>query len=412
MYLRIKMKWMTSCLFSLLLIWVIPSSIRAEEKESFLPQLQAKSFVLMDATTGKVLISKNADQSLPPASMTKMMSELLVLDAIQSGKLKWTDKVKMSSRVESVDESQMYLLAGEEETVRELFIGMAVRSANDATVALAEKVAGSEERFVAQMNQKAKKIGMKHTHFYATTGLEKSDYKYPPKTSGNHVMSAYDSALLARYLIKEHPEVLKITSLPRYIFRKGTPRELQSNSTNRMLIGLRNYYQGVDGIKTGYTDQAMFCFTGTAKRNGMRLITVVMGAPTADLSFQETAKLLDYGFTNYQIKTLIKGRKSLPNYPSVPVEDGVKESVSVVTKKDIILPIRKGEESKYTYQVSLPKKIEAPKKKGAVIGKIEVIYAGKKVGNKTDLVVAEEVEKLSWFKQLFRDITAKFTAIF
>ncbi len=406
-----KGKWIT-CI-CLLLFYFYPEVVLAGESDPKPPVIQARSYVLIDYETGRVITGKDEDKPYPPASMTKMMPIFIVLDYIKAGKLKWDDRVKISPRVESIDESQIYLKAGEEMTVKELFIAMVVRSANDATVALTEKIAGSEERFVAMMNQKAKELGLKNTHFYASTGLEKTDYAIPPNTSGSHVMSAKDSALLAMHLIKTHPEVLQYTAISQYTFRQDSDQPLVSNNTNRMLPGRPNYYFGTDGVKTGFTDQAGFCFTGTAQRDGQRWIAVVMGTATANDSFRETARLFDYGFNHFQLKTFFKKNEEPPTQNKVVVKNGVERTASLVVEQPLQLPIRRGEEQHYTYKINVPQEIKAPKKKGTVIGKIQLFYQGKEVPSaSSNIVLAHDVEKLGWFMQLLRDIGDKFSRNF
>jgi D-alanyl-D-alanine carboxypeptidase (penicillin-binding protein 5/6) len=407
-----KGKWIT-CICVLLLYFYPNVALAAESAPDPEPVIHARSYVLIDYETGTVLAGKDEDKPYPPASMTKMMPIFIVLDYIKAGKLAWDDQVKISPRVESIDESQLYLKAGEEMTVKELFIAMVVRSANDATVALTEKIAGSEEKFVALMNQKAKELGLKNTHFYASTGLEKTDYINPPKTSGSHVMSAKDSALLAMHLIKTHPEVLQYTSISQYTFRKDSDQPLLSNNTNRMLPGRPNYYLGADGVKTGYTDQAGYCFTGTAQKDGQRLIVVVMGASTVDDSFRETARLFEYGFNNFQIKTFFKKNEKPPTQNKVVVKNGTERAASLVIDQALQLPIRRGEEQYYTYKVTIPQEIKAPKKKGTVVGKVQLYYRGKEVPSaSSNIVLAHNVEKQGWFMQLLRDIGDKFSRNF
>jgi D-alanyl-D-alanine carboxypeptidase (penicillin-binding protein 5/6) len=291
-------KWyLVFLVFSFIFFSINPSVAFAADN---FPTINAKSYVIMDYSTGKILNAKNMDQALPPASMTKMMTAYIVLSEIKAGIIHWDDVVTVSRRAAAIKQANIDLQPGEKMTVRELFRGMLIESANDATVALAEYIGGSEERFVSMMNWKAKVFHMRNTHFRTATGLDLEDYgKYVPKGTGDNVMSAHDAAILAYRLIHTYPEVLDTTSIPKYTFRAGTKRALTVYNWNLMLPGLKYYYKGVDGLKTGHTDAAGYCFTGTARKNGLRLITVVMGTKSEDARFLETKKLFDYGFSHY-----------------------------------------------------------------------------------------------------------------
>ncbi|MDQ0418887.1 D-alanyl-D-alanine carboxypeptidase [Croceifilum oryzae] len=263
------------------------------------PNVEAESYIIMDAKTGQQVYGKSVNQPRPPASMTKMMTEFVILDRIKNGKLSWDDTVEVSPRAAGIDESQIELEAGEKMSVRELFMAMAVYSANDATAALAEHVAGTETEFVHEMNQKAKELNLNETHFRNATGLNMTDYKEPPNVDGEHVMSAENTANLARTLLQQHPELENIVSTPQYTFYKGTPREKKVINWNRMLPGLDQFYPGVIGLKTGFTTPAGYCFTGVTEQEGKRFITVVMGTKSQDARFTETKKLLDYAFAKF-----------------------------------------------------------------------------------------------------------------
>lgn len=253
--------------------------------------IEAESYILLDMITGKVMTGKNVNQPRPPASMTKMMTAFVVLDEIKRGKLHWDDIVTVSERAAKIDEAQIYLVPGEKITVKELFTGVMVQSGNDAAVALAEHVAGSEEKFVEMMNQKAKLLKLKNTHFLNCTGLNQEDYPDPPQTTGKHEMSAYDTAKLGKMLIVVHPNIFKFTTITTYTFHPGTSREQKVTNWNKMLPGLKHEYKGVDGIKTGSTIAAGYCFTGTIKKGNKRYISVVMGTKSADERFTETADM-------------------------------------------------------------------------------------------------------------------------
>jgi len=260
------------------------------------PDVEARAALLMDASTGAVLAGKLEDEPLPPASMSKMMTEVVVLDAVRRGKLAWDDRVVTSRYAACVEGAQIGFGAGEKWTVRELFEAMTVHSANDAAVALAERTAGSEREFVKRMNRKAREIGLsERTVFANATGLSSDDLQpfREAASEGDSVMTARDAARLARYLVHTYPEVLEVTKQRDVALAS---RKVTLHTTNRMLPGEPFGYKGNDGMKTGYTSDAGYCFTGTVKRGGKRLIAVVMGAPTADARFTETEKLFQFGF--------------------------------------------------------------------------------------------------------------------
>lgn len=261
-------------------------------------QLQASAAFLIDAGTGEVLYEKNADDPLPPASMSKMMTEVIVLDQIQSGSIRWSDAVYPTAYAAAVPGARMGLWEGSSLTVRELFDAMAIYSANDAAVALAEHIAGTEAAFVEMMNEKARSIGLSDRAVFGNaTGLSRTDIMGYEGASSERdtLLSAKDTALLAGYLIGKYPEVLEIT-------KKGSVKVSTQGqalaATNQMLAEQRFEYPGNDGLKTGYTPDAGYCFTGTVKQGGQRLISVVMGADSMDARFIETKKLFEFGFRN------------------------------------------------------------------------------------------------------------------
>lgn len=346
------------------------------------------------------------DEALPPASMTKMMSAFVVLDEIEKGRISWQDQVTVSSRVEAIEESQINLVAGDRVTVRELFTAMLVYSANDATAALAEYVGGgTEEGFVTMMNRKAQQLGLTQTHYLVSTGLDLKDYPIrPPQVPGVHHMSARDTAKLAQALLKTYPEILKTTSIPANTFLKGTNRQSTKSSWNLMLPTMELFYPGVDGLKTGYTRAAGYCFTGTAQRNQLRLISVVMGTESKKNRFTETKKLLDYGFNSFTYTTLLKRQGSLPQ--RLPLPNGVERTVPVVSKEEIKLPIHNGQRQQYSYRVIWKKGLRAPLSKGTVVGQVQVLYQGQPIpGLKAyDLVTSRSIAKGSWLRLFLRSI--------
>ncbi|MFF2094077.1 D-alanyl-D-alanine carboxypeptidase family protein [Paenibacillus sp. NPDC058174] len=258
--------------------------------------IAAEAAILLDAQTGKVIFEKNANAALPPASMSKMMTELLVLDRVNDGLLKWSDKIKTSRYAADAPGAQIGFGPGESWTVRELFEATTVHSANDAAIALAEHIGGTEKKFVRMMNERGKEIGLSDKAVFGNaTGLSMTDLVAFPEASASKEteLTAKDTAKLAYYLISKYPEVLEVTARDSV---KLTSSDARLQTTNMMLSGKPFAYPGNDGLKTGYTERAGYCFTGTAKVDGKRLITVVMGAGTADARFEETQKLLHYGF--------------------------------------------------------------------------------------------------------------------
>jgi D-alanyl-D-alanine carboxypeptidase (penicillin-binding protein 5/6) len=387
-------------------------------------QLAVKSAILVEASTGKVLYSNNADIPLPPASMSKMMTEYLVLEALKQKKISWDEKVPVSEYAffiaKKSDSAGVYLNKGESHTVKELYKAMAVVSANDATVLLAEKVGGSEANFVKMMNEKAKELGMKNTSFVTSTGLPANELgPYSPQTDQNeNLMSARDSAILARALIRDFPEALEYSKISRLVFRQGMPNEIKKANYNWMLPDLNNYYPGVDGLKTGYTAEAKYCFTGTATRDGMRLISVVMGTESETKRFVETKKLFDYGFSNFKlVKHLDKGA-AIKGHETAPVKNGVELTVPAVTGDVVTVLTKIGEDSKVKPVVTF-QDLTAPIQKDQVIGKVVFQAEGEAGGdylqpedatkNGVNLVAVQEVEEASWIRLFFRSIIQFFS---
>ncbi len=371
--------------------------------------IQTRSYVLMEMETGRVLAGKKEKHPYPPASLTKIMTEYLVLKEVKSGRLRWKDEVKISKNAASIGEAQVNLVAGEKRTVEELFHAMAIHSANDASVALAEYISGSEGAFVGKMNKEAQRLGLKETHFINCTGLPRRSYPHPPQVKGEHRMSAEDIARLARHLIQDHPRVIQTLSLPEYIFRQGENRELILPNSNQMLPGYSHFYKGVDGVKTGYTREAGYSFTGTAQRDGMRLITVVMGTDSKSRRFAETEKLLDFGFQNYQMKTLLKKGTSVPKQSKVPLRGGVEDEVPVVAGASCRIPVRKGDQAAYTFRVKAKSGLEAPIRSGDEVGTAQVQLKGKDVPwiPPVPLKAAQDVEA-SWWTLFYRYVTEWF----
>lgn len=390
------------------------------------PELNLKSAVLIEPTTGQILYAMNADQPLPPASMTKMMTEYIVAEQVKQGKLKWTDQVTVGKNSEQTIGSRIFLAEGDVHTVEELYIAMAVGSANDATVALAEKVSGTEQEFVKLMNKTAQEMGMKTAYFINATGLDRADMPkdFRPDTDKEDVMSAMDAAILGKHIVTDHPDYAKFTSIQSYKFRERDKAPIVNYNwmleTNKNIQNFKAYaYPGLDGLKTGHTQNAGNCFTSTAVRNGVRLIGVVMGADSEAHRFTETKKLLDYGFDNFEVKQGVAGKSKVEGLDSVPVKKGVATSVGVVTDSDVSFIVPKGAEVKgvqFKTNLDSGDKLVAPIKKGAKVGTITYTYKAEgmdQAQTKTvNLVTSEEVEKGSWFRLFFRAIKDLFVDLF
>lgn len=334
----------------------------------------AKSAILIDASTGQILFEKNSHEKLAPASMTKIMSMLVIVESIEKGIIHWDDMVTASSNASGMGGSQILLETGEQMKVEDMFKGVAVASGNDAVVALAEAVAGTTDEFVKMMNDKVKELGLKDTNFKNPHGLD----------DANHYSSAYDMAMIARELVK-HEKVLTFTSIYEDYLRKGTSKEFWLVNTNKLV----RFYNGVDGLKTGYTTEAGYCLTATAKKNDMRLISVVMGEESNGLRTSETSALLDYGFAQYKSTELVKQGDVVTE---VQIEKAKNQNVSIITKDNASILSKKTEKmGDITYETKLDK-IKAPVKKGDKVGTLKVKEDGKLIKEIT-LTVKQDVKE-------------------
>lgn len=379
------MKKILSLMICLLIIpgIVLAAETKAVVKTSTNLAENAKSAIMIEASSGKVLFDKNSHEKLPPASMTKMMSMLLIVEAVEDGIISWDQKITVSENASGMGGSQILLETGEQMSVDDLFKGVAIMSGNDAVVALAEAVAGTEDEFVKMMNKRAKELGLKDSVFKNPHGLD----------DANHYSSAYDMSLIAKELVK-HDRVLKYTSTYEDYLRKGTERELWLTNTNK----LTRFYPGVDGLKTGYTKEAGYCLTSTAKRDGMRIITVVMGEPDTKTRNSETSMMLDYAFAQYKVEELINKKSVIAKKE---VEKGKSKYVKIVPKEDIVLLTKKTDKiGKITYNLNL-KKVKAPVKKGKVLGDIEVKRNGKII-NKVNVTVKNDVKEANFIELYWR----------
>lgn len=339
--------------------------------------INAKSAILIDANTGTVLYEKNIHEKLPPASVTKIMTMLLVMEAIDSNKITLNDKVTVSERASKMGGTQLYLEPGEVKTVEELMKGVAIRSANDASLALGEHIAGTEELFVQEMNRRAKELGMNNTTFVNTNGLP----------AEGHVTTAYDIAIMSRELLK-HKSIHKwLTTWMDTVVVGKRQSEQSLVNTNRLI----NSYQGANGIKTGYTTEALHCLSASATRGGTTFISVILAAPSSQVRFNEAAKLLDYGFANYNTVEVVKKDSFVGN---ISLNKGKKAEIELVAKDNLNVLVKKGEEAKVHKEIVLPEFINAPIKKGDTVGEIIVKLDETEVG-KIDIVSKEDVEKSS-----------------
>lgn len=352
----------------LLLILIIPVTVKAEELD-----LTAKSSILIEASTGEILSEKNSDEKLAPASMTKIMTMLLIMESLEKNEYTLDDKVNISTNAASMGGSQVFLEAGSELKVKELLKAIAIASANDAAVAMAEYTAGSTESFVNLMNEKAASLGCTNTTFKNVHGLD---------TEG-HLTTAKDMAIMARELLK-HEEILNYSSIYEEFLNKPDGSSTWMVNTNKLI----KYYNGLDGLKTGFTKNAGYCLTATAKRNNMRLISVVMNEPTTEKRSSDTIKLLNYGFANYKIKVVMPKDQDLG---SIEIKNGKKETVGIKLTEDATNLESISDNKKYGFNINVDK-IKAPIKAGDIIGKLEITIDGS-IKKEIPITVKEDVKK-------------------
>lgn len=392
MNMKIKFKILSA--FLAIILCLCPLVIFAEEsnhapapENSPSMNLSCKSAVLMEASSGQVLYSQNADAPLPPASVTKVMTLLLIMEAIDAGKLSLDDTIVASAHAASMGGSQIFLKEGESMSAEDMIKSVVIASANDACVALAEHIAGSEEAFVSQMNKRAAELGMKNTTFENTNGLD--------DTAKKHLTSAMDIAIMSRELIG-HEKILEYSSIWMDTIRNGA---FGLTNTNRLV----RFYKGATGLKTGSTSKAGFCVSATAKRDGMSLICVIMGADTRDIRNAEATKLLDWGFANYELYSDAGERLN-----GLSVLGGKKNTCDVSYGSfSAVLP--KGSAASVKKNVLIPEKLSAPIEKGGVIGKVEYTLGSEKIGE-VEIQSISEIEKIGYFDLVWR-ILKKFLII-
>ena len=348
----------------------------------------SKSAIMIEPTTNTVIYELNKDERLAPASMTKLMTMLLIMESIDEGKINLSDTVLISENASGMGGSQVFLEANSKIEVEQLLKGIAIASGNDAAVAMAEHIAGSTSEFVNMMNKKVKDLGLKNTHFVNVHGLD----------ADNHYSTAYDMAMIARELLT-HKKILEYTSLYEDYLVKPDGTKTWLVNTNKLV----RFYEGVDGLKTGYTSTAKYCLTSTANKNNIRFITVVMGVDTSEHRSSDTTSRLNYGFTNYKLNTVVKSSDIVS---SVPVYQGKKKSILVYPKEDVTDLIKQNEDKKYSYNIDTYD-LKAPVRKGDVVGQLEIVDNSGKVVRIVDLVSKSSVEKhnfISMFGEIFRNI--------
>ena len=351
-------------------------------------EVAGKSAVLMDVETGTVMYESNAHEPLAPASVTKVMTMLLIMEAIDSGRIRWEDTVTASETAAAKGGSQIYLKVGETMSVSDMVKSIAVSSANDCACAMAEHLAGSEAAFVERMNERAKELGMNDTNFVNCTGLDDAP------ESAEHRTSAYDIALMSRELLKNHPDIKKYTTIWMDTVRSGA---FGLANTNKMV----RFYSGCTGLKTGYTSGAGYCLSSSAERDGMELIAVIMGSATSQNRFAACKSMLDYGFANFAVYT-----PSVQENMSVPVTLGKAGSVRAVPAEASALLVEKAQLSSVTSDFVLEERVDAPVSKGQRLGTLTV-KAGEQVLAQIPLVAEEGIERKGWgdiFVDLLRQV--------
>ncbi|GLI87034.1 D-alanyl-D-alanine carboxypeptidase DacF [Bacillus subtilis] len=343
---------LSTLLIGIMLLTFAPSAFAKQDgKRTSELAHEAKSAVLIERDTGKVLYNKNSNERLAPASMTKIMTMLLIMEALDKGKIKMSDKVRTSEHAASMGGSQIFLEPGEEMTVKEMLKGIAIASGNDASVAMAEFISGSEEEFVKKMNKKAKELGLKNTSFKNPTGL----------TEEGHYSSAYDMAIMAKELLK-YESITKFTGTYEDYLRENTDKKFWLVNTNRLI----KFYPGVDGVKTGYTGEAKYCLTASAKKGNMRAIAVVFGASTPKERNAQVTKMLDFAFSQYETHPLYKRNETVAK---VKVKKGKQKFIELTTSEPISILTKKGEDmNDVKKEIKMKDNISAPIQKGQELG--------------------------------------------
>lgn len=377
------MKKFISFLLALFIAITQVSIIFADTEEAKL-DIVSKSAILMDASTGKILYEKNSHEKLPPASVTKVMTMLLICEALESGKIKEDDDVQISETAASMGGSQIFLESGEIQKVDTLLKSIAVASANDACVAMAEYVGGSVEEFVVLMNKRAKELGMNDTNFVNTNGLPVD----------NHYTSAYDIALMSKELLR-HKKISKyLTTWMDEVVVGKKQAKIGISNTNKLV----KHYTGATGVKTGFTQQAKYCLSASALRNNTHLIAVTLCAETSPIRFKDATSLLNYGFANYETLKICGANDKIA---TVKFEKGEKENVDLVAKDDLCVLIKKGGNKDFKKKVTIKQDLKLPIEKNTELGVVKV-YRGKELVGETKIINTEDINKASYLQMLKR----------
>ncbi|NDI34286.1 D-alanyl-D-alanine carboxypeptidase family protein [Chengkuizengella sediminis] len=367
---------------------IFPAQLIANEPEEKQIDLapNSHSAMLIDADTGTIIYEKNAHDRLPPASITKVMTMLLIMEALDSGKIQKDEMVRTSELAASMGGSQIFLEVGEEMSVEDMLKGIAMASGNDASVAMAEKIAGSEEMFVQMMNDRAKELGLENTHFENSNGLPASE----------HYSSAHDIAMMSKELLK-HEMITQFTSKYQDYLRKDTDDPFWLVNTNKLV----RFYQGADGLKTGYTSEAKYCLAATAKRNEMRVIAVVLGEPSTKSRNYEVSKLFDYAFSQYTNYPIFKPGEMIG---TIPIEKGDVRNIEIVAKQQYSVLMKKGESKEnIKHEIELESEIKAPVTLGQTVGKLKIYQNGEKI-KEIDLDSPIEVREANYWQILKRTL--------
>ena len=371
------------CLFLILFNIYIPCYA-----EEIIPG--AVSGILIDADSGKVIFEKNKNKKVAMASLTKMMSQIIILEEIEKGNIKWDDIVVVSKNAQDMGGSQIYIEMGEKISIRDLMKGISMASGNDATVMMAEVISGNEEKFVERMNKKAKELGLKNTKFVNCTGLDEE----------GHYSTAYDLSIIARELVINHPSILEFSSLYEDYLREGTDKKFWLVNTNKLV----HFYEGADGLKTGHTDNAGYCLAATAKRGDLRLIGIVLGEKDSKIRNSETMNLLDYGFNTVKMNKLMTKDEVIKK---IRIDKATDKDIEIVMCDDLNVLENKGSEKinyRFKYNIN---EIKLPLKKGEVIGYVKV-YNDRYIKS-GDLCINKDVKRLSFFNLYLKNIISIFS---
>lgn len=373
---------MKKILLIIMSFFVLNLNVLAEE--DFAPN--GKSAILVDNLSGKVLYEKNADEKLAPASMTKLASMLMVMEAIDNGNLKFEDKVTISEEAANMGGSQVFLQAGEVYTVYDLLKSVAIASGNDAVVALAEKIGGSQSGFIDMLNKRLKEIGATNTNFVNAHGLD----------AEGHYSTARDMSIIARELLK-HPKILEFTSIYEEYLEKNDGSRIWLVNTNKLV----RFYDGVDGLKTGFTKTAGYCLTATASKNNFRLISVVMGEDTSENRSSDTVKMLNYGFNTFKINIIKTKGESLGK---VRVEKGKQDNANIVLLNDATEILKNTDPvTEYSFNLKV-NKIKAPVKVGDIVGTAEIIDSEENIVDEVDVTVEKDIKKANILDYMLRNL--------